>query len=69
MGIDVRSIDVLIFKMGPDKVCLYTGLPPTFPDMVDPSLVLSFDIQRGDGEAYVKKHFPSVPVNIVPTEA
>jgi hypothetical protein len=68
MHIDIKSIDILIRRAGTDKVFVYTSLPSPFPLEVSvASLILSFDVMHGGGTEYVRKHFPGVPMNILPT--
>lgn len=55
---------VIVRNGGPDTISLVTDLPEaTWP--FEETLDLRFICRAGDGEAYLGKHFPGVPVEVV----
>ena len=60
----IDHIEVFRFAQGTDRVTIYTDLPEaTLPDDRQ-KLTLEFRAARGTGEAYCKKYFPTVPIEL-----
>jgi len=58
----------IILTNSTDKVFLKTNFPSPFPEHVDSNpLTVSFEVAYRNGAAYVKKHFPYIEVEIIPT--
>lgn len=47
-------------RTGPDKVLFGSDLPSSMPNVVKTNSTFSLDVAAGDGEKYVKTHFPDL---------
>jgi hypothetical protein len=48
---------IVRFKTGTDIVHLETDLPSAYPVLLKGNLTLAFEVEKGKGEEYLKKHF------------
>lgn len=61
----ITRISILRQPSGTDTVYVYTDLPSPFP--YDPSHPhsMKFECTKGTAEAYVKTHFPGIPIEFI----
>ena len=60
----MNILSVFIVKTnGTDKVFLHTDLPNPVYNFKG-NLTLTFDVAHGNGESYVKEHFPELPLRL-----
>lgn len=56
---------MIITGFGCDRVSLITDLPSGTPAIDSSTLNLNFQVAEGGGAAYLKQHFPELPVETV----
>ena len=61
---NIKSITI-VQGVGADKVMVETDYPSPCPNFVSTPLTLDFNAAYGEGPAYVAKHFPGVPVDLI----
>ena len=54
---EILGITIMGSSCRSDLVCLRTDLPSALPDTVKSNLTISFEVEKGKGEEYLKKHF------------
>lgn len=60
----ITSATLIEVRAGPDKIIMETDLPDgRYPYTGNQSI--SMDVAYGEGEEYMKKHFPDVNVTVV----
>lgn len=65
MEIKIRITKIVVITgQGPDKVVLWTTLPPGYFPFKE-STTLTFSVAADSGLAYIAENFPGVPVETV----
>lgn len=59
---DIKKIVVLIRRYHTDEVFIHTDLPSPFPlEVQKEDLTIKFEVQKGQGIEYVRRHFNREP--------
>jgi hypothetical protein len=64
--LDMFKSVTIVQGTGPDHVSIQTTFPSPCPNFDSHELCLDFQVAADGGPAYVAKHFPGLPVELIP---
>ena len=66
LNIGIKSAKIVRLRHSSDKIYLNTNLPEgTWPFEAEETADVVLTVARGDGEAYLERHLPGIPVEVV----
>ena len=67
LELPIQKVTVVEGYMGPDRIIIWTSLPPPWPPITDQPLTLDFKAAVGTGVEYIRKNFGIEPEVICTT--
>jgi hypothetical protein len=65
-NIEIKSAKIVRLRHATDKIYLNTNLPEgTWPFEAEGTADVVLAVARGDGEEYLERHFPGIPVEVI----